>query len=44
MLKEKDPEKYNRQFSRYLKNGLEPEKIVEHFEEVKNKILKEYGL
>jgi hypothetical protein len=23
---------------------LEPEKIVEHFEEVKNKILKEYGI
>ena len=44
LLKEKDPEKYNKQFSRYLKNGLEPEKIVEHFEEVKNKILKEYGL
>jgi len=44
MLKEKEPEKYNKQFSRYLKNGLEPEKIVEHFEEVKNKILKEYGL
>jgi len=44
MLKEKEPEKYNKQFSRYLKNGLEPEKIVEHFEEVKNKILKDYGL
>jgi len=26
MLKEKDPEKYNKQFSRYLKVGLEPEK------------------
>ncbi|BFI73340.1 50S ribosomal protein L18 [Nanoarchaeota archaeon] len=44
LLKENDPEKYNKQFSRYLKSGLEPEKIVEHFEEVKNKILKEYGL
>ncbi|MFZ8801201.1 MAG: 50S ribosomal protein L18 [Candidatus Nanopusillus sp.] len=44
MLKEKDPENYKKQFSRYLKVGLEPEKIVEHFEEVKDKILKEYGL
>ena len=44
LLKEKDPERYRKQFSRYLNVGLEPEKIVEHFEEVKNKILKEYGL
>ncbi|MGC9079201.1 MAG: 50S ribosomal protein L18 [Nanopusillaceae archaeon] len=44
LLKEKNPEKYKKQFSRYLKVGLEPEKIVEHFEEVKKKILKEYGL
>ncbi|MFP3316934.1 MAG: 50S ribosomal protein L18 [Candidatus Nanopusillus sp.] len=44
MLKEKEPEKYNKEFSRYLKEGLEPEKISEHFEEVKNKILKDYGL
>ncbi|MGC9132864.1 MAG: 50S ribosomal protein L18 [Nanopusillaceae archaeon] len=44
LLKEKDPERYKRQFSKYLERGLEPEKIVEHFEEVKSKILKEYGL
>lgn len=44
ILKENDPEKYKKQFSRYLKIGLDPEKLPDHFEEVKNKILKEYGL
>lgn len=44
LLKENDPEKYKKQFSRYLKIGLDPEKLPDHFEEVKNKILKEYGL
>lgn len=39
MLKEKDPERYKRQFSRYLKEGLNPEDIPKAFEEVKNKIL-----
>jgi len=36
-------EKYNRQFSQYAKSGLDPEKLPEHFEEVKNKILNEFG-
>ncbi len=43
MLKENDPEKYQKQFSRYLKEGLEPEKLPEHFEEVKEKILQAYS-
>jgi len=34
-------EKYSRQFLVYIKNGIEPEKIVEHFNEVKKKILNE---
>lgn len=34
----KDPKKYSVHFSRYLKNGLEPEKLPEHFNEVKEKI------
>ena len=42
MLKEKDPEKYNRLFSRYLKEGLEPEKLPKHFEEVKQIIIEAY--
>jgi large subunit ribosomal protein L18 len=36
-------EKYNKQFSAYIKNGVEPEKIVEHFEEVKKNIMKAFG-
>ncbi|ENN96560.1 50S ribosomal protein L18P [Methanocaldococcus villosus KIN24-T80] len=38
ILKEEDPEKYKRQFSKYLEKGLEPEKLPEHFEEIKAKI------
>jgi len=38
-LKENDPERYEKQFSSYLKNGLKPENISKHFEEVKNKII-----
>ena len=37
MLKN-DKSKYERQFSNYIKNGLEPENIVKHFNEVKVKI------
>ena len=33
-----DKEKYEKQFAAYLKNGLEPEKLPEHFEDVKKKI------
>lgn len=43
MLKKDSSEKYRKQFSGYLKNGLEPEKIHEHFEEVKKKITDEFG-
>jgi len=39
LLKEEDSEEYNKQFSKYLKNGLNPEDLPEHFEEIKNKIL-----
>lgn len=38
-----DKQKYEKQFSACIRNGLEPEKMVEHFEEVKKNILKEYG-
>lgn len=34
---------YNKQFSGYLKKTLNPEGLPKHFEEVKNKILKENG-
>ncbi|MBW9221559.1 50S ribosomal protein L18 [Methanothermococcus sp. SCGC AD-155-C09] len=39
LLKEEDSEEYKRQFSKYLKNGLNPEDLPEHFEEIKEKIL-----
>lgn len=42
MLKEASPETYEKRFSLYLQRGLEPEKLPQHFEEVKNKILNEY--
>ncbi|MEM7819828.1 MAG: 50S ribosomal protein L18 [Candidatus Aenigmatarchaeota archaeon] len=42
-LLKKDKEKYAKQFSQYIKNGLDPEKLPEHFEEVKKNILKEFG-
>ncbi len=38
MLKEAGFESYQRQFSRYLKRGLPPERVPEHFEEVKRRI------
>ena len=37
-LKEKDPKRYEIQFSKYLKKGFDPTKFVEHFNEVKSKI------
>lgn len=33
-----DTQKYNRQFSNYIKKGLNPEYIAKHFNEVKSKI------
>ncbi|ACX72079.1 ribosomal protein L18P/L5E [Methanocaldococcus vulcanius M7] len=38
MLKEEDEERYKKQFSKYLEKGLEPEKLPEHFDEIKAKI------
>ena len=42
-LKKDDEENYKKQFSDYLKKGLEPEKLPEHFAEVKKKIMDEFG-
>ena len=42
MLKEQDLERYRRVFSRYLSRGLEPERLPEHFEEVKQRIIQHY--
>ncbi len=38
-LSKEDKEKYEKQFSKYLKNNQKPEKIAEAFEATKNKIL-----
>jgi len=38
MLKETDPEAFERRFSAYLRSGFDPEKIVKTFEEVKKRI------
>ncbi len=43
MLKEENPELYERRFGDYLRRGLEPEKLPEHFDEVKGKIVAEYA-
>ncbi len=40
-LKSKDGKKFERQFSGYIKKGIMPEKLPEHFNEIKNKILQE---
>lgn len=40
LLKENNPEKYERQFSLYLKSNLPPENLPAHFEEVKERIIK----
>ncbi|MCR8432865.1 MAG: 50S ribosomal protein L18 [Crenarchaeota archaeon] len=42
-LKEKDPKRYDRQFSFYLANGIRPEEITNNFIEVLSKIAKEYN-
>lgn len=33
-----DKEKYNKMFSSYIKNGLKPEELSKHFEQIKSKI------
>lgn len=42
MLSENNPEKYQRQFSKYLQRGFVPEDLPNHFEEVANKIRDDY--
>ncbi|WP_048149441.1 50S ribosomal protein L18 [Palaeococcus ferrophilus] len=42
-LKEEDENLYRRQFSGYLVKGLEPERLPEHFDEVKARIEEKYG-
>ena len=39
-LKNKDVERYNKQFSNYVKNNLDPVKICDDFKQMKDKILK----
>jgi large subunit ribosomal protein L18 len=41
-LKEEDPERYERLFSQYLKNGLPPEELPDHFDQVLSKIKEDY--
>lgn len=41
-LASEDPALYERMFSKYLKTGLNPERLPKHFEEVKNRILEDY--
>lgn len=41
-LLKKTPEKYKRQFSSYLKLGVEPERLEEHFAETQKKIRGEF--
>jgi large subunit ribosomal protein L18 len=40
-LQKSNQDEYNKRFSVYVKNGLQPEKLPEHFNEIKTKILKE---
>jgi len=42
-LEEKDPEAYKRQFSSYLREGIDPKEIPKMFEEVKKKIDEVFG-
>ena len=42
-LKKSSPEEYKKRFSIYLKNKLNPEDIVKHFEEVKNNIISSFS-
>ena len=43
MLLETNPEKYERQFSGYIKRGLRPEDLPTHFDEVREKIVSSLG-
>ena len=41
-LLKKSNERYKKQFSYYLRTGLDPENIMQHFEEVKAAIIKDF--
>ncbi len=41
-LAKNDPEKYKKQFSKYLERGFKPEGLPSHFEEVAERIRREY--
>ncbi len=43
ILKKENSEKYKKQFSSYIKAGMEPEKITENFSAVKKRIADEVG-
>ncbi|MHA1594656.1 MAG: 50S ribosomal protein L18 [Candidatus Baldrarchaeia archaeon] len=43
LLLSQDPERYQRQFSQYIKRGLRPEDLPKHFEEVKEQILQSFS-
>lgn len=43
LLREKDKERYEKQFSGYLKRNVLPEAIPELFEQVKQRIVEEFG-
>jgi len=43
MLKETNSELFKMRFSEYLAQGLDPERLPEHFEEVKQRILQEFA-
>ena len=38
-MKKDNEERYKRQFSDYIKKGLDPEKLPEHFADIKKKIM-----
>ena len=39
-----DPERYKRQFSKYLERGFKPEHLPDHFQEVVERIRREYEI
>ncbi|EHP69411.1 ribosomal protein L18 [Metallosphaera yellowstonensis MK1] len=43
LLERQDPEKFKRQFSRYISRGLDPRELPSHFQEVLNKIKSSEG-
>jgi large subunit ribosomal protein L18 len=42
MLSERDPERFKKQFSVMLNSQFDPRNLTEHFEEIRNRILKTY--